>query len=167
MASYLGASYNHVALTGGDHVTCERERGTKRHVMCSNTREGRLEQLEPCVEDWHCVNFMILILQKLVKISPRDHESLNQLFTRLGRLPNVNNPKADMHACQDALLTVFKGHIVAAAYRELSIGGPDVDIKGMGINKSLLEDLTMKVAPHTYKIDHTSSGLKFQKAWES
>ena len=61
MASYLGASYSHVALTGGDHVTCEREQGAKRHVMCSNTREGRLEQLEPCVEDWHCVmNFMMV-----------------------------------------------------------------------------------------------------------
>ena len=61
MASYLGASYSHVALIGGDHVTCEREQGAKRHVMCSNTREGRLEQLEPCVEDWHCVmNFMIV-----------------------------------------------------------------------------------------------------------
>ena len=61
MASYLGPTYNHVVLTGGDHVTCERERGAKRHVMCSNTREGRLEQFEPCVEDWHCVmNFMMV-----------------------------------------------------------------------------------------------------------
>ena len=61
MASYLGASYSHVALTGGDHVTCEREQGAKRHVMCSNTQEGRLEQLDPCVEDWHCVmNFMMV-----------------------------------------------------------------------------------------------------------
>ena len=61
MASYLGPTYNHVVLTGGDHVTCEREQGAKRHVMCSNTREDRLEQLEPCVEDWHCVmNFMMV-----------------------------------------------------------------------------------------------------------
>ena len=37
MASYLGASYSHVALTGGDHVTCERKQGAKCHVMCSNT----------------------------------------------------------------------------------------------------------------------------------
>ena len=61
MASYLGESYEHTALSGGDHVTCEREQGAKRHVMCSNTRVGRLEQIEPCVEDWHCVmNFMIV-----------------------------------------------------------------------------------------------------------
>ena len=74
MASYLGALYNHVALTGGDHVTCERERGTKRHVMRYNTWEGRLEQLEPCVEDWHCVmNFMI--------VSTRTYDNCNFTLT--------------------------------------------------------------------------------------
>ena len=50
-----------------------------------------------------------------------------------------------MHACQDALLTVFKGHTVAAACTELNIGGPEGDIK-VDVNKSLLEALTMKVA---------------------
>ena len=55
MAGYLGTSYTRTALTGGDHVTCERQQGSKCHVMCSNTREGRLEQLEPCCEDWHCL----------------------------------------------------------------------------------------------------------------
>ena len=64
MASYLGVPYQLTALSGGDHVTCEREQGAKRHVMCSNMREGRLEQLEPCVEDWHCImNFMIVSCQ--------------------------------------------------------------------------------------------------------
>ena len=79
-------------------------------------------------------------------MSPRDHGSLNQLFTRLGWLPKANKPKDDMHACQDALLTVFKGHIMAAACRKLNIGGPEGDIKDIVINKSLLEDLTVKVA---------------------
>ena len=79
-------------------------------------------------------------------MSPRDHGSLNQLFTRLGWLPKANKPKDDMHACQDALLTVFKGHIAAAACRELNIGGPEGDIKDIVINKSLLEDLAVKVA---------------------
>eukprot|EP00731_Ephydatia_muelleri_P014114 Em0007g1424a len=125
----------------------ENMQGAKRHVMCSNTREGRLEQLEPCVEDWHCVmNFMMLIWQKLVKISPRDHGSLTQLFTRLGRLSKAKKPKDDMHACQGALLTVFKGHTVAAACRELNIGGPEGDIKDIIVNMSLLNDLTVKVA---------------------
>lgn len=61
MVSYLGSLYKHTVLSGGDHLTCEREQGAKRHVQCSNSPEGRLDQLEPCCEDWHCVmNFMIV-----------------------------------------------------------------------------------------------------------
>ena len=61
MASYLTPSFELTALSGGDHLTCERQQGSKRHVMCSNTREGRLEQLEPCCEDWHCLmNFFMV-----------------------------------------------------------------------------------------------------------
>ena len=63
-----------------------------------------------------------------------------------GRLSKAKKPKDDMHACQDALLTVFKGHIVAAACRELNIGGPEGDIKDIIVNMSLLNDLTVKVA---------------------
>ena len=33
-----------------------------------------------------------------------------------------------MHACQDALLTVFKGHIVAATCIELGMEGPDAEL---------------------------------------
>ncbi len=63
MVSYLGSHYKHTALSGGDHLTCEREQSAKRHVQCSNTPEGRIDQLEPCIEDWHCVmNFMIVSL---------------------------------------------------------------------------------------------------------
>ena len=64
MVSYLGSDHKHTALSGGDHLTCEREQGAKRHVQCSNTPGGRIEQLEPCIEDWHCVmNFMIVSLK--------------------------------------------------------------------------------------------------------
>ncbi len=61
MMSYLGTVYQRRALSGGDQLTCEREQNAKRHVQCSNTSVGRLNQLEPCIEDWHCVmNFMIV-----------------------------------------------------------------------------------------------------------
>lgn len=53
--SHLGERFKLTVLSGGDHVTCEREQACKRHVMCANTPEGRLEQLESCVEDWHCL----------------------------------------------------------------------------------------------------------------
>ncbi len=64
MASYLGSDYKHTALTGGDHLTCEREQCAKRHVQCSNSPGGRIDNLEPCIEDRHCVmNFMIVSLE--------------------------------------------------------------------------------------------------------
>ena len=53
---------------------------------------------------------------------------MNHLFLRIGRLPDAKNPKKDMHASFDALMTVFKGHLVAAACTELGISGPDSDI---------------------------------------
>ena len=55
--------------------------------------------------------------------------------------PKLKKTMDNMHACQDALLNVFRGYIVAAASTELNIGGPEGHI-----NESLLEDLTMKVA---------------------
>ena len=33
MMSYLGSLFKHTALSGGDHLTCEREQGAKRHVQ--------------------------------------------------------------------------------------------------------------------------------------
>ena len=35
--TYLGKTRKLTVLSGGDHVTCEREQACKRHVMCSNT----------------------------------------------------------------------------------------------------------------------------------
>lgn len=64
--SYLGSLYKHTVISGGDHVTCERE---QRHVQCSNSPEGRLHQIEPCCEDWHCLmNFMIVSISMIVHV---------------------------------------------------------------------------------------------------
>ena len=55
-----------------------------------------------------------LIWQKLYKTSQEDYGSLNSLFAHIGWF-KAKKPKVDMHTYQDALLTVFKGCIVAAA----------------------------------------------------
>ena len=57
MHNYLGDGYadGHVVVSGGDHLTCERQIGSQRHLMCGNTRRDRLELLEPVVEDWHAL----------------------------------------------------------------------------------------------------------------
>lgn len=56
MQDYLGDGYpqERRILSGGDHLTCERQIGAQRHMMDGNTQQERLEILEPVVEDWHC-----------------------------------------------------------------------------------------------------------------
>ena len=53
--SYLGGKSDLTVISGGDQVTCERQRCSQQHMMDADTRSGRLELLEPCVEDWHCL----------------------------------------------------------------------------------------------------------------
>ena len=57
MQDYLGSDYNEErrVLSGGDQVTCERQIGSQKHMMCGNTPKERLQVLEPVVEDWHCL----------------------------------------------------------------------------------------------------------------
>ncbi len=57
--------------------------------------------------------------------SPRDHGTMTHLLTQLRRLPDAKVPKDNMHACQDALLTIYDGHIVAKALEVLGIGSTD------------------------------------------
>ena len=57
LQEYLGESYpdDRPVLSGGDQLTCERQVGAQRHMMCGNTARERLELLKPVVEDWHCL----------------------------------------------------------------------------------------------------------------
>ena len=57
MQQYLGEGYpkDRRVTSGGDQLTCERQTGSQRHMMCCNTPEERLELLEPQCEDWHCM----------------------------------------------------------------------------------------------------------------
>ena len=44
--------YSGTVLSGGDQLTCERQRCSKLHVMDGNNPEDRLDQIEPVIEDW-------------------------------------------------------------------------------------------------------------------
>ena len=63
LQGYLGENYpdDRCVLSGGDLMTCERELGAQKHVMCGNTRKERLGLLEPVVEDWHCLVTFITV----------------------------------------------------------------------------------------------------------
>ena len=60
MQSYLG-DYSGTVLSGGDQLTCERQRCSQQHMMDSNTRSERLELLEPQVEDWHALQCFLMV----------------------------------------------------------------------------------------------------------
>ena len=51
----------HKVPCGGDQLTCERQTGSKRHMMCGNTCIERLEYLEPVTEDWHGLVCMLKV----------------------------------------------------------------------------------------------------------
>ena len=57
LQEYLGCDYDQKkrVLSGGDLLTCERQQGAQKHMMCGNTPKERLQVLEPVVEDWHCL----------------------------------------------------------------------------------------------------------------
>ena len=78
---YLGKDYNEDrrVACGGDHVTCEREIGAQRHLMCGNTARERLDLLEPVVEDWHC-------LVSLVGVSNNNVLQLSKLTVNAGSM---------------------------------------------------------------------------------
>ena len=63
MQDYLGESYpqERRVASGGDHLTCERQRAAKKHHMDENTKKERLDILEPVIEDWHCQLCAIMV----------------------------------------------------------------------------------------------------------
>ena len=61
--SFVNESFpeGHYILSGGDHLTCERQVAAKRHLLDGDTRGERLELLEPQVEDWHTLMTFLLV----------------------------------------------------------------------------------------------------------
>ena len=55
MQEYHGEDYDgrRKVLSGGDLLTCERQQGAQKHMMCGNTPKERLQVLQPVTEDWH------------------------------------------------------------------------------------------------------------------
>lgn len=51
----------HKILSGGDHMTCERQIGAQRHLMDGDTPRERLGLLEPQVEDWQALMNYLLV----------------------------------------------------------------------------------------------------------
>ena len=87
---------------------------------------------------------------------------MNHLFLRIGRLPDAKNPKKDMHASFDILMTVLKGHLVAAACTELGISGPDSDIP-LTCPEFPQRSVASKVVDYSRVLYHAA--MEFTDAW--
>ena len=57
--------------------------------------------------------------------SSKDHGTFWHLCSRLGHSASAKDPKKDMNACTDILITVLKGHYIAAACSILRIDDPE------------------------------------------
>ena len=69
------------------------------------------------------------------------HGSLSQMRSLLGRLPAAKDPKKDMNASTDFLMTVLREHYVAAACIILELEKADSPIPGTpDYKKSPLEE---------------------------
>ncbi len=60
MHEYLGDS-SKIRPSGGDYLTVERQRCSQQHLMDSDTQRGRLGDVEPCAEDWHCLMNILMV----------------------------------------------------------------------------------------------------------
>lgn len=66
--NYLGNDYSGTVPSGGDLLTCERQRCAQRHMMDSDTKVDRLELLEPVVEDWHTLMCLLEVSASTVNL---------------------------------------------------------------------------------------------------
>ena len=148
MQDYLGENYSHEhrIASGGDHLTCERQKGSQKHVMDGNTHKDRLDVFEPMAEDFHFLMCIVVVciskiiyqiktyyfpiicmysLQMMWKVlygkSASDHGTLAFFRSYLRRIPVTADPKKDINACVDLIYTVMKGHILAAACEVLKV----------------------------------------------
>ncbi len=59
--SYLGKDFTGKVPSGGDLLTCERQRCAQQHMMDSDTAEEQLKLLEPVIEDWHTLMCLLQV----------------------------------------------------------------------------------------------------------
>ena len=122
------------------------------------------------------VNKKILPLQviwkQLFAPSSRDHGTLSQFCSLLGRLPAAKDSQKDMNACTDILMTVLKGHYIAAASNMLGISSldeipkslPDFKKASVEEKKAFLYDLADRVVQCCSSIEEPFLGREIADA---
>ena len=88
----------------------------------------------------HCALTCQVAWKSLFKVSSRDHGTLYNFSSLLGRVPKAKDPKTDLHACMDTLLTVFKGDVVSAACDVLGIEKPSAELPDRSPHKQTVAE---------------------------
>ena len=118
-----------------------------------------------CIPFHHCGCNLVLqiIWKKLFTTYAKDAGSLGHLFTLIGRLPQARKPKDDLHACLDALRTVFKGHIITVACSELGLKSPDVDMPALEDGQLYVRELAKKIVMKNSIVTKAIVGEPFEE----
>lgn len=106
-----------------------------------------------------------------VSSSSKDHATFWHLCCLLGRSTSAKDPKKDMNACTDILITVLKGHYIAAACSLLEIDDPEGKPKSLpALHKmsarerySYIMDLSSKVLDKCGLVDAAILGEKVKE----
>jgi L1 cell adhesion molecule like protein len=108
----------HHILIGGDQLTSERIRGAQSVRKNSVHAAGRLEGFIPVTEDWHAkVCYLQVMWKRFYKKgdSFTDRCTLPQLQSLINRTNVPLDPKKNVHAAEDFMEVILKGHVTAAA----------------------------------------------------
>ena len=127
---------------GGDQLTAERARNSKKAVINGQKSHERLEALLPHAEDFHCMmNFVDLIYSKFYHTnSSSDVGTMYQLRNKVDRRNVLTDTKKNYRACNSFLQDVLDGYIVACAMKHFGISSPDdIDAIPPGLHDDLRE----------------------------
>ena len=83
---------------------------------------------------------------------------------RLGRLPEAKDPKKNLHACQDTLLTVCSGHLITSACRELGLDSPNSDWPSPPTREVCVADIATKVVSQCTVIPEAVLGQPLEES---
>ena len=104
-------------IFSGDQLTRERAHGSQLVRDGCATKAERLQEILPVIENWHAKqSFLTLIWESLYNThSARDMGSLYHLRQAIHRNNVTADPKKDVEACEQFMLSVTRAYLVVAA----------------------------------------------------
>lgn len=120
---------------GGDQLTAERARNSKKSVINGHQAYQRLDALLPHAEDFHCsMNFVNLVYKKFYNTnSSSDVGTMYQLRNKLDRR-DVSSDTKSYRACNSFLQDVLDGYIIASALQHFGMtDAEDMDVIPPGL----------------------------------